>query len=110
MHKIYLDIAPAAISRLFTININLDRSARRDPEFFTIPRTRLITSDKSLPVRGPKIYNLVLNDLRKKQISLYPEQLDLKPFKARVSEYLLGIQKLGTDNTWNTSSFPLYKN
>ena len=110
MHKVYLGIAPAAIGRLFSINSDVNRSARRDPEFFAIPRTRLITPDKALPVRGPKIYNYVLNDLRKKKISLYPEQMDLNPFKARVSDYLLGTQKAVLGETWNVNTFPLYTN
>ena len=48
MHKTYLGITPAPISRLFIINSTVNRDARRGPEFFGIPRTRLVTPDIAL--------------------------------------------------------------
>ena len=108
MHKVYLDAAPAAISRIFTINENINRSCRRDPDFFAIHRTRLTNSDKSLSAKGPKLYNKMINDLRHKNFALYPEQLALLPFKARIVNYLLDIQKNNEGNSWDLNIFPLY--
>ena len=108
MHKVYLDTAPSAISRMFTINQSINRDRRRDPEFFAIHKTRLTNSDKSLSAKGPKLYNLVINDLRHKNFALYPEQLALQPFKARIVNYLLDIQKNNEGDSWNLNIFPLY--
>ena len=108
MHKIYLNTAPGKISSLFNINININRDTRRDPLFFNIPYSRLVAPDKTMPIKGPKCYNFVVNDLTKNQTSEYPERKFLHPFKKMVSSYLNTLQAAGGIE-WGIENFPLYQ-
>ena len=108
MHKIYLDTTPAKISSLFQSNKNINRDTRRDPLFFNVPYSRLVAPDKTMPIKGPKFYNSVVNDLTKNQVSVNPERKFLDPFKKIVSSYLNTVQA-GGGIEWGTENFPLFK-
>ena len=108
MHKIYLDTAPGKFSSIFQSNKNINRDTRRDPLFFNVPYSRLVAPDKTMPIKGPKFYNSVVNELTKNQVSVNPERKFLDPFKRIVSSYL-GTVQAGGGIEWGTENFPLFK-
>ena len=108
MHKIYLNVTQCKISNLFDCVRDVDRNSRRDPQFFNIPRSRLVALDKTLPYKGPRLYNHVVNSLIKNETSKKPESVFLNPFKKMVSSYLNSIQANGGIE-WETGNFPLYE-
>ena len=108
LHKVYLNVTPASISSLFRI-VNVIKP-RRDPLYFEIPYSRLISSDKLITHKGPKMYNKIANDYNS---NLSKEELPLQrkfanSFKASLNSYLLNVQCLG-DETWNDENFALLK-
>ena len=108
MHKVYINTSPPKISSLFKCNKNIiAHESRRDPQFFGIPKSRLFALDKTLPFKGPKLYNTVINELISNQTSKNPEKKFLNPFKTMVSCYLNTVQGMGTVE-WDTGNFPLY--
>ena len=106
MHKIQLDISPPKIKDLFNIANNDGIRTRREPKFFEVPYTRLKTLDRTLWIKGPKLYNSILNVVNK-NIPIGSSQLQHRftnSFKSVVTQYLLDIQK--TDGmTWSYSNF-----
>ena len=107
MHKVYINTSPTRISSLFQCNTDITES-RRDPQFFGIPKSRLFALDKTLPFKGPKLYNAVINTLIRNQTSKNPEKKFLSPFKKMVSCYLNAVQGMGSVE-WDTGNFPLYE-
>ena len=104
MHKIYLNVAPPAISNLFNI-INLHQ-ARRDPKYFEIPYNRLKSSDNSVTYKGSRLYNFIANQINKNLPKGEPllQNKFTNPYKATVTRYLINIQKLGNE-TWSNENF-----
>ena len=108
MHKIRLNTAPMKICSLFNVNNNINYNSRRDPEFFNIPGSRLKALDKTLCVKGPRLYNKVVNELNKEHTSsLNVERMFLDPFKNRITCYLKSSQDDGNID-WAEQNFPLY--
>ena len=107
MHKIYLNTSPTKISSLFQCNKPVLRNSRRDPQFFDIPKSRLFALDRTLTIKGPKLYNYVMNLLIKKQTSEYPERKFLDPFKRMVSGFLNTLQSKG-GLEWEDENFTIY--
>ena len=91
MHKTYFDLSPIPIGNFFTKNNSLDRNSRREPEFFVVRRSRLFSLDRTLYMKGPRLYNYVNNKLREQRISLYPEQMVITPYKAIVKTFLQDV-------------------
>ena len=108
MHKTYFDLSPAPISDFFQKNPEVNRNSRRDPEFFIIQRTRLFKLDKTLYLKGPRLYNLINNKLRRLKISLYPEHMALVPYKLMIRNFLLNTQKSMVGKSWELNTLPLY--
>ena len=109
MHKIYLNVSPTKITSLFQNNKSIVRNgnSRRDPHFFEIPNSRLFALDKTLTIKGPRLYNYVINLLIKKQTSEYPERKFLNTFKRMISSFLISAQSEGGIE-WEDRNFPIY--
>ena len=108
MHKTYFDLSPIPIGNLFTKNNSLDRNSRRELEFFVVHRSRLFSLDRTLYMKGPRLYNYVNNKLREQRISLYPEQMVITPYKVIVKTFLLHAQKSMEGPSWSINTLPLY--
>ena len=111
IHKIYLNSTPIKISS-FSSAINLsfglsELSTQRDPQFLDIPKSRLFALDKTITIKGPKLYNYVTNLLIKKQTSEYPERKFLDPFKRMISGFLNTVQSKG-GLEWEDENFTIY--
>ena len=109
MHKVYLNVNPVNIVKLFLI-VN-EHKPRRDPLYFEIPYLRLKSLDKTVRVKGPKLYNFVVNHLNEQNIAsdsreLHLERKFLKPFKNLITCYLQSIQSAGGEE-WDISNFAL---
>ena len=107
MHKIYLGTAPTKISTLFEYNQTPNYNTRRDPEFFYFKKSRLTALDKTLPFKGPKLYNHIVNMINKGHTSEKLERKFLNPFKSFISRYLNDVQRTG-DVEWDSQNFALY--
>ena len=107
MHKIRYNTAPPKICSPFNVNNNINYNSRRDPEFFNIPGSRLKALDKTLSIKGPRLYNKVVNELNKEQTSSYVKRMFLNSFKNRVACYLKSSQEDGNID-WAEQNFPLY--
>ena len=110
MHKIYHGSGPENIDKLFVAVTNPNYNARRDPNFFEIERSRLVALDKTLPLKGPKMYNHCTNIINKENtlINLRLEGKLLDPFKNIVSHYLLNLQKAGEEE-WEPQNFAIHQ-
>jgi len=106
MHKIYHGSSPVNISKLFVAVAGPNYSARRDPNFFEIGRSRLVALDRTLPFKGPKMYNNYTNKINKEN-TLRLECKLLDPFKNIVSHYLLNLQKAGEEE-WEPQNFAIH--
>jgi len=87
---------------------SLDRKSRREPEFFVVRRSRLFSLDRTLYMKGPRLYNYVNNKLREQRISLYPEQMVVTSYKVIVKTFLLDAQKSMEGPSWSINTLPLY--
>ena len=110
MHKVYLNVSPTNILRLFTV-VNEHRP-RRNPIFFEVPYSRIKTPDKTLPFKGPKLYNSVVGCINKEHLAstnkeLHLERHFLNAFKTKICCYLSRIQERGGDE-WDIYNFALY--
>ena len=110
MHRVYLNISPINIVRLFSV-INEHRP-RRDPKFFEVPYSRIKAPDKTLPFRGPKLYNSVVNCLNLEHLASENKELHLErhllgSFRSNICRYLSHIQEMG-ENEWDICNFALY--
>ena len=74
------------------------------------PKIRLTFQQNSIFYKGPKLYNMIVNDINsslgEKDTKL--EKRYLKPFKNIVKKYLLEMQKLGSHENWSLENFKLY--
>ena len=109
MHKTYLNVNPTNINRLFSIAN--EHRARRNPIYFETPYLRLKSLDKTVRVKGPKLYNSVVNHLNKQHIMCDIKELRLErkflvPFKKVITRYLQSIQMAGGEE-WDGSNFAL---
>ena len=110
MHKAYLNVGPENILKLFTV-LNEHRP-RRDPTFFDLPYSRLKSLDKTLPFKGPKFYNSIVNSINSqhntpKDNNMHIERQFVNSFKSNVKNYLLSVQ--GTEGiNWDKNNFPMY--
>ena len=84
---------------------------RRATEYFKPPKIRLTCQQNSIFFKGPKLYNMIVNDINsslgEKDTKL--QKRYLKPFKNLVKKYLLEAQKLGSHENWSLENFKLYK-
>ena len=111
MHRVYRKNYPKPILELFNANRNPDYTVRRGPEFFEIPRSRLVALDKTLAFRGPMYYNATINNINTDTLAnSNATRLDCKNvncFKFAISRYLLEIQGAGDEN-WVAGNFALH--
>lgn len=107
MHKVFMGTSPTSINSLFSLYKNGDRGSRRSVQIFDIPSSRLVALDSSLPFKGPRLYNHVIQALKINQTSKNPEHAFLIPFKRFISSYLLTTQEKG-DADWELENFALY--
>ena len=112
MHKAYLNVGPENILKLFTV-LNEHRP-RRDPMFFELPYSRLKSLDKTLPFKGPKFYNSIVNKINSQHNTpednmnnMHVERQFVNSFKNSVKNYLLSVQGLKGIN-WVIDNFSLY--
>ena len=124
MSKVYRNISPIAISSLFTKNINatFPHGRRMTICYFDIHRTRLVSEDRTIFNKGPRLFNSLVNVINEIIIA---ENLKLKDdkyrqlllqnkftnsFKTKLKTYLLSKQKLGNSEFWAPENFVIYKN
>ena len=79
---------------------------RRDPEYFEIPRSRLVALDRTLPFRGPMYYNATVSSINKEH-SIRLESKNVNSFKSQITRYLLEIQGAGGEE-WSAGNFALH--
>ena len=108
MHKVNMTVTPSQTSGMFKI-INR-KKPRRELEVFEIPLFRLRQTDNTLPYKGPKLYNTIVNKIN----STLPHDVSqvqnkfLNSFKSTVTKYLLQLEKEGDDLNWEpTKNFVL---
>ena len=110
MHKVNLGVSPASIIKLF--NVINEHKPRRAPKFFEVPHSRLTLLDKTARIKGPKLYNLIVDNANYLQLSSEGtepnlERLYLNPFKNKINRYLIRIQNTG-DHEWIDSNSALH--
>ena len=108
MHKINMKIAPQKMLEMFAISSN--QRQRRQLEIFELPKFRLKQTDNSLFNKGPRLYNISINEINQ---NLPPEESRvqnkfLNSFKSVATKYILQLQN-GGDTTWGLENFILYK-
>ena len=138
LHKIKLARAPERIMKLFTIGNSLNtnkplcehqhrRLARLDmsinnvithnrviAKIFEESYGRLKTTNSTISVLGPKLYNHFVDQLNSQSLSLNNnstikhENLGPAAFKSRVKAYIIKIQSEGDEIHWSTTNSPLY--
>ena len=84
MHRVYRKNYPEPILELFTANLDPDYTMRRDPEYFEIPRSRLVALDRTLPFRGPMYYNATVSSINKEH-SIRLESKNVNSFKSQIT-------------------------
>ena len=108
MHKVYLNVAPVNICKIFN---RVDKTApRREPEYFAVPYNRLKSTDKSLNYIGPKLYNQTINAVNKdaKYIVTNLQDKFTNSFKSTVNKYLLDMQaREESEQNWIKANFVL---
>ena len=106
MHRVYQQSYPTPILELFNANHDPDYTMRRDPEYFEIPRSRLVALDRTLAFRGPMYYNAMVNSINKEH-KIRLERKYLNAFKSIISHHLLEIQGSGGEE-WSAGNFALH--
>ena len=114
MSKVYRNIAPKSICNLFVKNQNLnpDRNLRQKTvDYFLINQTRLVSEDKTIFNKGPRLFNHLVTRINK---TITEENSQLKNsklrqpllqnkftdgFKSKIKTFILSEQKIG-DNKW----------
>ena len=115
MQKAYVNVGrcPQPIKNLFSKPTLVNRRPRRVEKFFEVPQNRLHSADNAISYKGPKFYNLIVNQINTQILAntSYKQPLMQNkfydPFKNCVKEYLLKVQSEG-DSSWKFSNFPLY--
>ena len=113
MQKVYVGHCPQPIKYLFSKPTLANSRPRRVHKFFDVPLNRLKSADNAISYKGPKFYNLIVNQINTEILAntSYKEpQMQNKffdPFKKCAKGHLLKVQSDG-DALWNCSNFPLY--
>lgn len=107
MHKVHWGVTPTNISNLLILNEQSNRNSRHDLNFFNVPKSRLTALEKTLPFKGTRLYNYVLNELIKNDTCSTPDSLFVNPFKRLTSSFLINAQSTGNED-WDLKNFPLY--
>ena len=124
MSKIYRNIAPTAIISLFakTVNATIPQGRRTTINYFDIHRTRLVSEDRTIFNKGPRLFNSLVNTINK---IIVAENLKLKDdkhkhrqlllqnkftdsFKTKLKTYLISRQKHGNTEFWAPENFVIY--
>ena len=115
MQKVHIGRCPQPIINLLsdpTLENRLSRT-RRVQQFFNVPHNRLKTADNAISYKGPKFYNLIVNQINSDILAnpSYKQPLVQNkfydPFKRCVKYHLLRVQSEG-DALWDFANFPLY--
>jgi len=122
MSKIYRNIAPKSICNLFKRNQNLDpnhNARQKTLDYFLINRTRLVSEDKTIFNKGPRLFNDLVTKINKlieeENMQLTNKQLR-KPllqnkftssFKSKIKSYILSKQKVGS-HEWTSENDTLH--
>ena len=111
MSKVYRKIAPKSICNLFVKNHNLDpdhNARQKTLDYFLVNRTRLVSEDKTIFNKGPRLFNDLVTNINK---IILEENAQLKSrqhrqpllqnkftssFKSKIKAYILSKQKIGT--------------
>ena len=113
MQKVYVGLCPEPIKYLFSKPTVANNRPRRVHKFFDIPLNRLKSADNAISYKGPKFYNLIVNQINAEILlnSSYKQPLMQNKFhdtfKKCATGHLLKMQSEG-DAFWNFSNFPLY--
>ena len=113
MQRVYIGRCPQPIKNIFSESTLVNRRPQRVQKFFEVPQNRLRSADNAISYKGPKFYNLIVNQINAQIVenTSYTQPLMqnkfLDPFKNCVKGHLLGVQSEG-DSSWNLSNFPLY--
>ena len=138
LHKIKLAIAPEPIINLFTLGSSLNvnstlnehqhkRLARLNitsnnvikhnrgiATIFNEPNGRLKTTNSTISILGPKLYNHVVSQLNSQYTphnnnsTIKHENLGPTAFKSRMKSYILKVQSEGDEIHWISTNPPLY--
>ena len=93
--------------------MSFSRGFSRKNKFFDVPLNRLKSADNAISYKGPKFYNLTVNQVNTEILAntSYKEPLMqnkfFDPFKKCAKGHLLKMQSDG-DALWNCSNFPIY--
>ena len=126
MSKIYRNIAPKVICNMFTKNDRnvtaLGHTTRQKTiGFFMINRTKLVSQDKTIFNKGPRLFNELttrVNKIITEENSLLRDKKHHQPllqnkftdsFKSKIKSHILSQQKLGGQN-WTPENTILYLN
>ena len=110
MHRIRLQALPLKISNLFYLSTA--NRPRRDIKFFEVPFARLKSSENSIFVKGPKMYNSIINEIDNNEHTsdhLKVRNTFLNRFKNIVTLFLLDAQKTGASEIWTNENFIIHK-
>ena len=107
LHKVRIANTPYNISNMFDINKSTAPHGRQEKIFFNIPKSRLQALEKTLPFKGPRLYNHFLNKVIKLDNYTKPQNLFLNPFKRLITSELALEQSKG-DCNWANANFPVY--
>ena len=73
--------------------------------------SRLVSLDNTLPYKGPKLYNYIINKVNKENVqspnNIKLERKFLNSFKASIFGYLADLQDLG-GMEWEPQNLTLY--
>ena len=83
---------------------------RRATDFFKTPKIRLMCQQNSIFYKGPKLYNMIVNDINSSlgDNDTRLQKRYIKPFKNLVKRHLLEAQNLGSHENWTLENFKLY--
>ena len=107
MHRVYHKTIPKPIYDIFS-NTMSQNNRSRDLKLFDIPYTRLKSTDNTISVQGPQMYNAIVNLFYRNRLEASKEPLlqnnFTNRFKNLLTLYLLDIQSQHGDS-WCTSNF-----
>ena len=100
MHKVYVGRCPQPIKNFF-YKSSLDCRPRREQKFFEVPFNRLKSVDNAISFKGPKFYNMTVNQINTQILAntTYKQPLMQNkfhdPFKKSLKLHLLKVQSEG---------------